>query len=125
MQPLQGEHNRSHPGELTVAIQARWSRQRCWPGEELTLSVRTSRVKDGAQIELAIVPAGDDRNPLDTVSGQTVKDSKLDHKYPIDWKQKPLGENRKFVISPTLEKKLKGDPSPALYVDLEPPIFSA
>ena len=125
MHPLQGDHNKSHPGSLTAIVQAYWSRQRCWAGEEVTLSVRASRVKDNAQLELAILPEGKDTDPVDTVRGETVTDSKLNHKYAVDWKEKPFGESRKFVIQATVENKLKGALSPALYVDLEPPLFSA
>jgi len=125
MDPIQGEHNKSHPGSLTAIVQAYWSRQRCWAGEEVTISVRASRVKDSAQLELAIFPEGKFQNPVDTVRGKTVTDSKLDHKYPLDWKDKSYDDSRKFVIQATVENKLKAPLSPVLYVDMEPPIFSA
>jgi len=125
MQPLQGDHNKSHPGSLTALIQAHWSQHRCWHGEDVTISVRSSRVSDSAQLDLAIVPEGNEQNPLETISDKKVSSSKLDHKYTVNWKEKPFGENRKFVIQATVEKKLKAPLSPVLYVDLEPPIFSA
>jgi hypothetical protein len=125
MNPLQGDHNKSHPGSLTSLVQVHWSRQRCWAGEEVTISVRASRVKDNAPVEMAILPEGNNQSPVDTVQGKTVSNSKLDHPYPMEWKEKPFGDSRKFVIQATVETKLKAPISPALYVDLEPPIFSA
>jgi len=125
MHPLTGDHNNSHEGKLNAIVQAYWSRQRCWAGEEVTISVRATRVKDSAQLELAILPEGDDQKPVDTVRGKSVAESKLDHKYALDWKDKPYGDRRKFVIQGTVENKLKAPVSPSMYVELEPPIFSA
>jgi hypothetical protein len=121
---LVGEHNRSHEGELRKTAVVHWSQQRAWPGDEVTLSVRTEQVPDGAALKLAIRPAGADQD-LDTVSGQSISAGKLDYKYTIQWQNKPVADHREFVAVATIDTRLLSPPSAALRVDLEPPCLSA
>jgi hypothetical protein len=121
---LDGEHNKTHEVRIQKVAQVHWSQQRAWHGDEVTLSVRTEMVKDGAGATLKIQAPDADKD-LDTVSGQSINNGKLDHKYKIEWKEKPYEAKRDFVCVAQIDKKLLSPPSPPLRVDLEPPLLSA
>lgn len=117
-----GPHDATNPGKVAKVAQVFWSRKRCYHGEEVTLSVRTENVPDGAAVELTI--SAKDGGKVDTVGGLQIKKSALDHKYKIDWKDKASPDAREFVFKARVDKLLSGD-SPALLVDLGPPGMSA
>lgn len=125
MSKFEGPHNVPNPGKLPKVAQLFWSKKRSWHGEEVTLSVRTENVPDGTAVTLTIFPRGS-AAVIDTKAGLSVKTSAVDHKYKIEWKDKPLPKppGREFIFRAEIGKLKSGD-SPILLVDLEPPMFSA
>lgn len=124
MATFNGPHDATNLGQVPKVAQVFWSKKRAYHGEEVKLSVRTENVPDGAAVELRIRPsAGGD--VIEAVSGLSIKKSKLDHTYKIDWKAKavPAGA-REFVFQAAIDKLVSG-PSPVLLVDLAPPEVSA
>src|SRR5262245_27583326 len=119
-----GPHDATNLGKVPKVAEVFWSRKRCSHGEEVKLSVRTESIPDGAAAELRISPK-DGGAVVDTITGVSIKKSKLDHTYKIEWKTKaiPAG-TREFVFQAAIDK-LVSDPSPSLFVDLSPPGLSA
>lgn len=123
MSPLSGINNQVHKAGITCQAQAACSQQRCWHGDEVTISLRTKLVKNDAKAELKVI-TGDGKTEIDKVNDKKITDSKLDHNYKINWKGKEFGDQRDFVLQAVIDEKLAAEPA-SLLVDLEPPIFSA
>ena len=124
MPKFEGDHNKKIPGKIKRTVRVAWLRARAWHGEEVTIAVRTTHVKNDAKVELKIFD--EDEGDVDAVGDLKITDSKLDHKYTIDWKEKTLPADKyKFVVKAIIDGKLTSESSPPLIVDLEPPFFSA
>ena len=119
-----GPHNAPNPGKIAKVGKVFWSKKRAYHGEDVTLSVRTENVPDGAAVELIITPTGGG-DVVDTIKGLSIKTSQLDHKYTIKWKDKPLPKTGHGFVFRAVIGKLKSDESSVLLVDVEPPVFSA
>lgn len=117
-----GPQDATNPGKVPKVAQVFWSRKRCYHGEEVTLSVRTENVPDGASVELIL--SADNGGEIDKITGLTLSKGKVDHKYKIDWKGKVPAKAREFVFKARVDKLTSGD-SPVLLVDLGPPEMSA
>jgi hypothetical protein len=124
MSEFKGDHNTSHPGSVRTRVQAAWSQRRAWPGDEITMSLRTELVKDNATADIQVLDESGQK-VIDAVRGKKISEAKLDHPYQLEWKDKPYEDARKFVLKATIEAKLDSNPSPPMLVDLEPPVFSA
>jgi len=124
MSPLQGVNSRIHYGGLRRGAYLVWDRERCWHGEKVGVCIRTEKVDSGAKVDIDIAPEGPG-DPVDTLRGKSLTDGKIDQVYTVDWKGKPLGKTREFVLKATIDGKLKEGPSNPLYVELDPPVFSA
>jgi hypothetical protein len=123
MSGFTGPNDKTNPGKVPKVGRVFWSKLRAYHGEEVTLSVRTENVADGTAAELQISPKSGGA-VLDTVTGLSVKKGKIDHKYKIDWKAKAFPPGLRECVFRAVLGQLTSDPSPALYVDLEPPLFS-
>ena len=123
---LERDHDKQHEGRIQRAVVVHWSQQRAWHGDEVTLSVRSELVSDGAAAELKIrAVGGGAAADLDTVSGKSIRGGQLDHKYKIAWKDKRYEDKREFICVAAIDTKLVSPSSPILRVDLEPPLLSA
>ena len=124
MSPLQGVNNRIHYGGLRRGAFLVWDRERCWHGEKVGVCIRTEKVDSGVKVDIDIAPkTGGDA--VDTLQGEALTDGKIDHEYTVNWKGKALGKTREFVLKSIIDGKLKEGPSDPLYVELDPPVFSA
>ncbi len=122
---FEGEHEQSHERQIMRVVRVFWSVDRAWHGDEVTLSVRTENVADGTTCELRIVPRSKPEAPVDKVTGVSITGSKLDHKYTIDWKTKPVPKGAsEFVFKAKVGPKLESELSDVLVVELSPPAFS-
>ena len=119
-----GPHNETHTSTVTSTAHIGWGQQRAWHGTKVKIWVRTALVKNSTSAELKILPKGKE-DPVETVSGKSITGAKLDEDYEIQWKDKPFGDSREFVVKATIGKGVAGGPSDPLYVDLDLPAFSA
>lgn len=119
----EGINNEQHLLVLGPALQVHWSQRRGWHGDEVVLCVRSEGAKNDLDVDLKIL-GGADAKEIDKASGKCAS-SKLDHKYTINWKDKPYAKNREFQAKASAGPKLSADSPTKLAVDLEPPIFSA
>ena len=123
MKPLTGPTNAVTPGKLNRTARVGWSQRRAWHGDKVKIQVRTELVKDETAVELRVLSAADAE--IDKVEGKKVTAEALDNDYEISWKDKPFGDQREFKLAAKVGEKLVAQPSPTLYVDLDPPVFSA
>jgi hypothetical protein len=124
MAKFAGPHNATNLGKVPKVAQVFWSRKRSYHGEEVKLSVRTEGIADGVAAELRISTKGGGA-VVDTITGVSIKSSKIDHAYKIDWKNKAIPAGVvEFVFQAVIGKVVSGA-SPILFVDLEPPALSA
>jgi hypothetical protein len=124
MGEFSGPHDATNLGTVPKVAQVFWSQKRRYHGDEVTLSVRTQNVPNGAAVELRISP----RNGgavIDTITGATITNSKLDHTYTIDWKTKPIPASAREFVFQAVIGKIISSASPILFVDLAPPEPSA
>lgn len=127
MDPIKGLDNIKHSGKVTTVVHVFWSQQRSWHGGKVKMFVKTEFIKGGTGVEIKVL-AKDDNTEIDKVSGKKISASNLDCDYDIQWKDKPFAEERLFVLKAlvrnTTGKQLEQLSAP-LYVDLDPPVFSA
>jgi hypothetical protein len=123
MKPITGPTNAVTPGKLNRTARLAWSQGRAWHGDTVKMQLRTELVKDDTAVELRVLSAGDAE--IDKVEGKKVTAEALDSDYEIKWKDKPFGDQREFKLAAKVGEKLAAQPSPALYVDLDAPVFSA
>jgi hypothetical protein len=119
-------HDNTMDCPLTPVLRVSWSQVRCWHGETVTISVRSSYVKDGGIVDLDIFAMGNGV-AVDTIAGLTLNGNSLDHAYTVDWKTKtvPPGAT-KFTIVATLQNPNVMSPAcDPMGVDLIVPVFSA
>lgn len=111
---------------LAPELRVSWSQPRCWHGDTVTISIRSSYVKDGSIVDLEIFPVGN-VNALDAVAGLVLNGNSLDHPYVVDWKALAIPPNSiQFNIVATLRvPAIVSPPSDPMGVDLVDPIFSA
>lgn len=112
-----------HQGQVVARVQVAWSARRAWPGDEVTIKVRTEQIKDGDAVKLTI-SALDGGAEVDSVADLAIDGAKLDHVYKIDWKGKPYGDKREFVVKAKISDRLESEASRPLYVELDPPVLS-
>jgi hypothetical protein len=118
--------NNSMIGQLTPVLRVSWSQPRCWNGDTVTILIRSSYIKDGGLIDLAINAVGHPA-PVDTVLGLVINGNSLDHAYVVDWKNKVVPVNSiQFEVTATLRvPNVVSAASDPLSVDLLVPVFSA
>jgi len=111
---------------LTPELRVSWSQVRCWHGETVTISVRSSYVKDGGIIDLNIYAVGH-LAAVDTVAALTLNGNSLDHAYTVDWKTKvvPAGATHFTVVATLQNPNIVSPASDPMGVDLIIPVFSA
>jgi hypothetical protein len=125
MPVIEDNHDNKLLAQVVPVVLAEWSRVRAWHGEKVIIAVRTSRVPDGSVVEVKILTKSDGTE-VDTIGGLKIAGSKVDHEYEIKWKDKPVSaENHEFVLKATVaDPAVESELSPALFVDLEPPVLS-
>lgn len=112
-------------GRVTPVVMVEWARLRAWHGDTVSIAVRTSQVPDGSSVTVKIL-VKDGGAEVDTVTGLSISGSKADHDYAIQWKDKPVSADKNaFVLKALIDDpKVESPLSPALLVDLEPPVLS-
>lgn len=119
-------HNQTMDCPLTPALRVSWSQARCWHGDTVNISVRSSYVKDGGIVDLAIFAQGS-QVALDTVAGLTINGNSLDHAYTVNWKNLavPADASQFNVVATLRVPQVQSPPSDPISVDLVSPSFSA
>ena len=123
MAQFAGRNNETHPGRIAREACIQWSRKRAWPGEEVKVFVRTLAIDDNTNVKYIVSDSGGEHE-VDTVDGKSVAASKLDDNYKLDWKGKPFGVHKEFILKGPVGDHLK-PLSDVLFVDLSKPVFSA
>ncbi len=123
MSMLTGKNNITHYSGITAEARVAISTHRTFHGKDVSISVRTKLIKDDTAAEIKVLKKND-KSEIVTIAGQNISDSKLDHEYTIDWKGKDLENEKEFLINVIIDEKLEVESAP-LYVDMEPPLFSA
>lgn len=119
------DHNNAVPAPLTPTVRVSWSRARAWHGETVVIRVRCQFAPDGTQLALDIATAAG--AAVETVANLTINGGRLDHNYVLDWKAIAIaaGSEAFQVVARLPQYPISSPPSPALAVDVAPPLFSA
>jgi len=120
MGKFSGPHDNTTLGKVPRVAQVFWSQKRRYHGDKVTLSVRTQNVPDGAAVELRILPKGGGA-VIDTITGDTLTGSQVNHVYTIDWKTKTIPDGAREFVFQAVIGKVVSSASPTLFVDLALP----
>ena len=115
------------PAPLTERVAVYWSKPRCWHGDNVFICVRTERVIDGSAIELKVFAQGAVAH-FHQLPNQNITNNRLDYDYKLDWKAvlPPAPYPTQVeVTARVVQLNITSARSPAMDVDLIPPLFSA
>ncbi len=116
MAQFTGKNNETHRGTIDREARIEWSRKRAWSGEEVKVFVRTLAIEDNTNVKYIVSDSGGNVD-IDTIAGKSVTASKLDDNYKLDWKGKPFGAYKEFILKGQVGDHLKPS-SGVLFVDL-------
>ena len=121
----QQQHNNSRTDQIAPVLRVSWSHARCWHGDTVEISVRSTFVPDGGVIDLAIYAVGN-LLAVDNVANLVINGNSLDHNYVVNWKNKVVPQNvEEFEVKASLQNPaVVSAASAPMRVDLLPPLFS-
>lgn len=123
-----GQEDRPWEGIIQRTVAVFWGRSRAFHGDTVPFHVRTADVKDGVNVRLEILTQ--DLAITIGVTEITIDKQKFDAGYEVALRDAPLRpDDRTFVLRATIlgeedPKNIVSDPSPPLWIDLNPPAFS-